>query len=137
MEIEVNSERWVNPESLPGEKWKKIHSSKEYGRLYISTYGRLKRAKFSGGRYRWPEMVFRVHLSRKNGYYRVRVAGAMRAVHRLVAEAFIPNPNGYKEVDHIDRVRTNNYVKNLRWVTHSMNMQNSSLYHKKRVFQAI
>ena len=39
-------------------------------------------------------------------------------VHRLVASAFIENPNGYNEVDHIDGTRTNNNVNNLRWVTH-------------------
>lgn len=125
LEIEVNSERWLNPENLPGEKWQKIHSSKEYGRLYISTYGRLKRAKFSGGRYHWPEMIFRAHLSRDNGYYRVRVAGKMCAVHRLVAEAFLPNLNNYPQVDHINRIKTDNRVENLRWASREMNMANT------------
>lgn len=130
MKVEVNSERWMNPANLPGEKWKKIHSSKEFGRFYISTYGRVKRARFSGGRYRWPTMIFRAHLSRINGYYRVRVAGVMRAVHRLVAEAFIENPNNYPEVDHINRKKTDNSVSNLRWATHEMNMQNTERHHR-------
>lgn len=44
-------------------------------------------------------------------------------VHRLVAQLFVPNPNGYTEVDHIDCDKTNNRADNLRWCTHAENMQ--------------
>lgn len=43
-------------------------------------------------------------------------------VHRLVAKAFIPNPNNYDEVNHKDEDATNNVVTNLEWCTHSYNM---------------
>lgn len=46
-------------------------------------------------------------------------------VHRLVAEAFIPNPNGYEEVNHIDCVRNNNHFDNLEWCTHKYNVHHS------------
>jgi hypothetical protein len=45
-------------------------------------------------------------------------------VHRLVAEAFIPNPDNKPVIDHIDRNRANNVVSNLRWASHSQNQQN-------------
>ena len=51
-------------------------------------------------------------------------------VHRLVAEAFCENPNGYTIVDHINRDKLDNRAENLRWVTSKKNAQNATL--KKR-----
>lgn len=48
-----------------------------------------------------------------------------KAKHRLLAEAFIPNPNNLAEVDHIDTDRQNNKLDNLRWVTHGENIEHS------------
>lgn len=44
-------------------------------------------------------------------------------VHRLVAEAFIPNPNGYDTVDHIDGNKLNNNVDNLQWISRADNIR--------------
>lgn len=45
-------------------------------------------------------------------------------VHRLVASAFVPNPNQRPEVDHINTIRTDNRAENLRWVNRSENNMN-------------
>ena len=42
-------------------------------------------------------------------------------IHRLVAETYIPNPNGYDTVDHIDGDRTHNYINNLQWMKNADN----------------
>ena len=60
----------------------------------------------------------------ETGYYRVMLNGKNKCVHKLVAEAFIPNPENKPQVDHIDGDVCNNKVFNLRWVTQKENANN-------------
>ena len=54
-------------------------------------------------------------------------------VHRLVSEAFIPNPEDKPCIDHINTIRDDNRVRNLRWVTYKENMQNEITKKRKEV----
>ena len=68
-------------------------------------------------------------LTRQHGYLAVMLYGRgghkrgfkTASIHRLVAEAFIENPNGYDEVNHLDECKTNNCVDNLEWCDRKYN----------------
>lgn len=50
-----------------------------------------------------------------------------KKVHRLLAYLFIANPNNYEFIDHINHIRSDNSLENLRWVSHRDNSRNTSI----------
>lgn len=115
------------------EVWKDIKGYE--GWYQVSNLGQVKRLKkvhFNHGK---ENIVEREHIltptTDKNGYLVVILSnkGENRKhvkVHRLVAEAFIENTENKPQVDHINRIRNDNRVENLRWVTNSENQYNST-----------
>lgn len=55
------------------------------------------------------------------GYLRVSIGGKLQFVHRLVAEQYVPNPQGKKQVNHKDGNKLNNCADNLEWATNQEN----------------
>lgn len=110
------------------EVWKDI--PKFEGFYQVSNLGRI-RSKWRNRHYSesYDYKVIKGCYSPKHGYFSVflrNLNGETRheAIHRLVAEAFIKNTEGKKYIDHIDTVKTNNKVTNLRWVTAKENCLN-------------
>lgn len=113
------------------ENWKDIPGYE--GRYQVSDLGRVKSLPFMqryllrNGVEAYRRTRERVLAQQPNnrGYLLVHLhldnTRRAHTVHRLVAEAFLPNPNNLPEVDHRDRNRGNANVDNLRWSTISDN----------------
>jgi hypothetical protein len=102
------------------EEWKPIAECN--GEYYVSNLGRVKSFKFG------KERVLK-HCVNTTGYLYIgtRVNGKRKIckIHRLVAMAFINNPNNKSQVNHIDGNKMNNYVCNLEWATPKENHQHA------------
>lgn len=112
----------MNPENYPGEEWLPIVGYPDYD---VSNYGRIRTWIKPGNRKhrvrRDAPVLKKLHIG-KTGYHVVSLNGDTRKVNRLVAEAFIPNPNNYKITNHLDGRKTWNHVSNLEWQNHLGNL---------------
>lgn len=110
------------------EIWKDIEGYE--GRYQVSNLGRVKSLKrFCSGKWNGNELINERLLTPdlRSGYKTVYLYGAKNRkflIHRLVAQAFIPNPDNKPCVDHINTITTDNSVQNLRWVTEKENANN-------------
>lgn len=99
------------------EEWRPIKGFPNY---LVSNLGQVISLSRAGANKSKGVMILK-ELNRKNGYLKVDLyldgKGFSKSVHRLVAEAFIPNPDNLPEVNHKDEDKTNNHVNNLEWCT--------------------
>lgn len=108
-------------------KWKTIE---EYPNYMVSDMGEVKSLKFG------KERILK-GIKDKDGYLCVGLSkeGKVKRfkVHRLVAQAFIPNSYNKPQIDHINTDRTDNRVENLRWVNTKENYNNplTKIKHKR------
>jgi hypothetical protein len=100
---------------LPGEEWKQFRDAP----YWVSNTGRVKN-KFN------KIMSFKgSDKERKSLSFFINKKDVTFAVHRLVAECFIPNPDNLPQVDHIDKNPLNNHASNLRWISGLDNIRHS------------
>ena len=115
------------------EIWKKIEG---YDNYEVSNLGRIRKLNID---YRSPDFHILKQKHEKNGYMRICLSkngvSKFYNVHRLVAKAFIPNPNNYLLVNHKDENKTNNNVNNLEWCTYKYNALYGNTRLKRKVNQ--
>lgn len=104
------------------EEWKDVVGYE--GKYRVSSYGRVMSVK--------RDMIMR--LDGHDTYYQIQLYhdGHSKSylVHRLVAQAFLPNPDNLPNVNHIDSFKHNNVVDNLEWasVSENVNHHNATVY---------
>ena len=120
------------------EEWRSVPG---YEGLYeVSSYGRVRSldmyVKCRYGNYRLHKGKVLSPAKDKNGYLKVNLCcngkDKIIRVHRLVAQAFILNPDNLSEINHKDEDKTNNSVENLEWCDRKYNINYGSRKDKVR-----
>lgn len=124
----MNDSEYISSITLPGEEWRPVKNFE--GKYMVSSFGRVAALSF-------PIEAGKLHYSRKqhllsvhryvNGYYGTALSVGKNhhkgiKIHRLVADAFIPNPDNLPHINHKDEDKSNNRVENLEWCTVKYNV---------------
>ena len=133
----MTNEEFIKSISLEGEIWKDVVGYEGY--YMVSSFGRVvslsRNIKFFNT-IKKKDAKLMSNVSKPDQYNSVvlKVDGKKHCVrvHRLVATAFLCNPNNYRCVDHIDGDKTNNYISNLRWCSDEINQNNPVTREKQR-----
>lgn len=110
------------------EEWKRIE---EFPKYEVSSEGKIrnKHGNLVGG------------TLRTDGYTSLTLCNSgtykRRLLHRLIALAFIPNPDNKDFIDHINQDKSDNSISNLRWATHSENMLNRKKDHPDYITEVV
>lgn len=137
----MTNEDFIKSISLEGEIWKDVVGYEGY--YMVSSLGRvISLSRSIANRYSTrctnPKLLkpYTRYVSANYRFYCVSLWKDNKCksgrVHRLVALAFIPNPNNLKEIDHIDTNTANNRVDNLRWCNRFTNANNPFTLSKNR-----
>lgn len=115
MKYSIFKEKWENIQKFEGYQISNFGSVKSLKRQIFRKNGRVQSIK---------EKIIKPY-NNQYGYLKVNLHKNKKLyslyVHRLVAEAFISNPNNYEEINHKDENKLNNCVNNLEWCSHRYN----------------
>lgn len=124
LDTKKESEQNRKAATLPGEEWRRCDVDENY---YVSNLGRVWSVKRRDGLMKMTlRNDTRKALDKRRYVITIHKADGTNKkyfVHRLVAAAFVPNPQGLPEVDHINEDPRDNRAENLRWVTSEENIE--------------
>ena len=126
-ELQVNPKsinKWCVFEGVDESEWAQTKVSPF---IYATRDGKL--CNFFSGK------VYKGYI--RGDYYVVEIDGITTLLHRMLAEIFLPNPNNYPCVDHINHNTLDNRIENLKWVTSSENRLNLSTPKEGRIVHRV